>query len=87
MKTKRNIYSKGLTLGVILFAASFLCGLLIPITATAVTFADGLTHIIDASNSFPFEGVRVYDGPGGATTTVNIVPGGEVGTAINALSL
>jgi len=48
--------------------------------AGAVTFDDGLVHVIDAANSFPFDRVEVRDGPGGATTTVEILPGGQIGT-------
>ena len=48
--------------------------------ASAVTFADGQVHVIDADNSFPFEGVTVNDGPGPITTTVNLVEGGAIGT-------
>lgn len=50
--------------------------------AVAITFNDGLVHIIDSGNSFPFEGVIVEDGPGGTTTTVQIVSGGEVATVL-----
>ena len=52
--------------------------------ARAVTFDDGLVHVIDAGNSFPFEGVTVDDGPGGAPTMLNIVPGGYVGFYVKA---
>jgi hypothetical protein len=48
-------------------------------SATAVTFADGLVHVLDASNSFPFEEVVVDDGPGGEVTTVNVLEGARVG--------
>ena len=50
-------------------------------TARAVTFADGLVHVIDASNSYPLESVTVLDGPGDSTTRVNLVPGGQVATS------
>ena len=46
----------------------------------AVTFADGQVHVIDAANSFPFEGVYAQDGPGSTTTTVNLVDGGAIGS-------
>ncbi len=45
-----------------------------------ITFKDGLIHTIDASNRFPFEGVFVEDSLLGNPTTVNVAPGGEVGT-------
>ena len=48
--------------------------------AAAVTFDDGLVHVIDAGNSFPLECVIVDDGPLGETTTLNALPGGEIGT-------
>ena len=51
--------------------------------AKGVTFADGLTHIVDAANSFPSDSdSSVLDGPGNAPTTVEIVTGGEIGTAV-----
>jgi hypothetical protein len=50
--------------------------------ATAITFDDGLIHVIDAGNSFPFDQVLVEDGPGSTPTTVNVVAGGEVATLI-----
>lgn len=37
---------------------------LTPSVAGAVTFDDGMLHIIDANNSFPFEGVEVMTCPG-----------------------
>lgn len=45
-------------------------------TARGVTFADGLLHIIDSTNSFPSEPILIGDGPGGIPTTVNVVDGG-----------
>ena len=48
--------------------------------ALAITFEDGLVHVIDAQNSFAFEGVIVRDGPGGATTQVTVVDGGAIGS-------
>ena len=45
--------------------------------AAAITFDDGLVHVIDAGNSFPLEDVIVQDGPSGATTTVSVVDGGD----------
>ena len=53
--------------------------LLLPVEAKSVTFDDGMVHLIDANNSFPFESVIVRDGPGSTTTTVNLVSGGEIG--------
>ena len=44
--------------------------------ASAVTFDDGLVHVIDAANSFPLE--TVFVGP--STTTVIVVAGGEIST-------
>jgi probable HAF family extracellular repeat protein len=46
----------------------------------AVTFDDGLVHVIDAANSFPFEPADVRDGPGSTPTTLQIVDGGEIST-------
>jgi len=49
--------------------------------ASAVTFDDGRVHVVDAANSFPFEGVLVDDGPPPRpTTTLEVVSGGEIGT-------
>jgi hypothetical protein len=61
-------------LGLAVFALIFVA----PPQADAVTFADGLVHTIDAANSFPLESAIVMDGPGGATTTVRVVAGGQV---------
>ena len=52
---------------------------LTPSVAGAVTFDDGMVHIIDVNNSFPFEIVEVGDGPGGQPTTLIVTVGGEVG--------
>ena len=60
--------------------APLLLALSAPTSGWAITFADGIVHVIDSSNSFPFE---VLDGPGPSTTTVEIVAGGEIGTGIN----
>ena len=54
-------------------------------SAEAVLFNDGAIHTIDAAHSFPGDIVRVEDGPGNATTTVNIVPGGLVGDVVEAV--
>jgi hypothetical protein len=59
-----------------IFAAALL---ILGTDAAAITFDDGLVHVIDAGNSFPSESVTVQDGPGAATTTVTMVDG-EVGT-------
>jgi hypothetical protein len=48
--------------------------------AAAITFDDGLVHVIDAGNSFPAESVQVSDGPGNSSTTLSIIAGGEIGT-------
>jgi hypothetical protein len=56
--------------------------LLLPLEAKPLTFADGLVHVIDAANSFPFDQIVIEDGPGGATTTVNLVAGGEIATSL-----
>lgn len=53
----------------------------------AITFADGSTHTIDGSNSFPFEGVTVQDGPGGIPTTLELVAGGVIGNAATGQTL
>jgi hypothetical protein len=42
--------------------------------AHAITFDDGMVHVIDAANSFPFEATFVDDGPGPTTTTVTVEP-------------
>lgn len=49
----------------------------------AVVFDDGQLHVIDANNSFPLEGVEVFDGPSGTTTSLFVVPGGRVGSIIS----
>ena len=59
--------------------------LLLPVEAKPVTFDDGLVHIIDANNSFPFESVIVQDGPGSTNTTVNLVSGGLIGGGLTAI--
>lgn len=43
----------------------------------AVTFNDGLIHIINSGNSYPFEEIVVSDGPGSTTTTVIVETGGQ----------
>ena len=49
--------------------------------ASAIVFDDGRVHVVDAANSFPFEGVQVDDGPPPRpTTTLEVVSGGEIGT-------
>jgi hypothetical protein len=62
--------------------------LLLPLTlasgAQAITFDDGLVHVIDAGNSYPFEGVEVHDGPGASSTTVEFLDGGEIGSGLLA---
>jgi hypothetical protein len=55
----------------------------LPAEVHPITFADGGFHIIDATNSFPFEDVTILDSPGGAPTTVEIVAGGELSTFID----
>ena len=59
---------------------SLAIALLVPLTlasgAQAVTFDDGLVHVIDAANSFPFESVEAIDSASGDPTTVNVVDGG-----------
>jgi len=57
--------------------------LLISLPAGGITFDDGLVHVIDAANSYPFEGVVVDDDPSGATTRIQVVIGGEIGTGAN----
>ena len=52
--------------------------------AGAVTFDDGLVHVIDAGNSYPFEQVLVYDGPGASSTTAELLDGGEIGSGLLA---
>ena len=61
------------------FPLAFL--LFFAVIANAVLFNDGAIHTIDAANSFPLDGLSIQDGPDNATTTVNIVPGGRVGSA------
>ena len=53
----------------------------------AIVINDGMVHTIDAANSFPFEPMIVDAGPGGAATTIQLVPGGEIGTVTMALPL
>ncbi len=48
--------------------------------AGAITFADGMSHEVDAVNTYPFESVVVLDAPGGSPTTVHVLPGGQIGT-------
>jgi hypothetical protein len=48
--------------------------------AATIVFDDGLLHVVDAGNSFPFECAEVDDGPLGEMTTVDVVTGGEIGT-------
>ncbi len=48
--------------------------------AGAITFADGMSHEVDAVNTYPFESVAVLDAPGGSPTTVHVLPGGQIGT-------
>jgi hypothetical protein len=62
-------------------SASFILGT----DAAAITFDDGLVHVIDAGNNYPFEGVIVKDGPGPSSTTVILAEGGEVGGTLQIL--
>jgi len=55
-----------------------------PLVAKAVTFGDGLSHVIDAANSFPLEEVKVFDGPGPSTTTLVLADGGQLGFGVTA---
>ena len=55
---------------------------LAPDAALAVTFADGQVHTIDAANSFPFESVTVLNSPTGVPTTVQVLDGGDIGSAV-----
>jgi hypothetical protein len=41
--------------------------------AHAVVFDDGMVHVIDAANSFPFEDVIVNDSTVGESTTVELL--------------
>src|SRR5262245_47454560 len=59
---------------------AFALALLFSTTSNAVLFNDGAIHSLDAGNSFPFDTVELQDGPGAATTTLNILPGGRAGT-------
>ena len=52
----------------------------IPSLAYAVTFNDGGTHIIDATNSYPLDPVIVEDSPTGQPTTLLINEGGDIGS-------
>ena len=56
------------------FAIALLAG-----PAGAVTFDDGMVHVFDAGNSFPFEGLSIDDAAGSLPTTVQVVLGGEEG--------
>jgi hypothetical protein len=61
------------------FIAAF--SILLAQNASAIVFDDGKVHVVDAANSFPFEGVLVDDGPPPRpTTTLEVVSGGEIGT-------
>lgn len=52
--------------------------------AEAITFNDGLTHVIDATNSVPSDAISlVLDRPDGAPSTLEVATGGQVGTAVN----
>jgi hypothetical protein len=62
-----------------LLVASAAC-LIVASSVSAVTFDDGGVHVIDENNSYPFEGVVVEDGPLRETTTLNVLPGGQIGT-------
>jgi hypothetical protein len=55
--------------------------------AGAVTFDDGQVHVIDAANSFPFEGVTVLDSSLSVPTTVMLIDGGEIGTSISGAAI
>ena len=62
---------------------AFVCPLSTPLALNAsatIVFDDGGVHVIDAGNSFPFECAEVDDGPLGETTTVDVLPGGQIGT-------
>ena len=48
--------------------------------AHSVTFNDGGTHIIDATNSYPLDPVVVEDSPTGQPTTLIINTGGDIGS-------
>ena len=48
--------------------------------AHSVTFNDGGTHIIDATNSYPLDPVVVEDSPTGQPTTLIINEGGDIGS-------
>jgi hypothetical protein len=60
-----------------LFAAA---SILLGAQAAAITFDDGLVHVIDAGNSYPSELIFVSDGPGNEPTIVNVLSGGEIAT-------
>lgn len=49
-----------------------------PSEAPAATFADGMLHVIDASNGIPLEGLDIADDPNGVPTTVVVISGGVV---------
>lgn len=50
--------------------------------AGAITFDDGMVHVIDAGNSYPLENVFVFNSTTGAATTVNLVEGGAIGSEL-----
>ncbi len=65
--------------------ASFACliaaaSVLVGAEAAAITFDDGLVHVIDAGNSYPFDLLFVENSLEGAPTTVDVVAGGEIAT-------
>jgi hypothetical protein len=43
---------------------------------SAVTFSDGLIHVIDAANSYPHESIIAVNASDGRPTTIRVVNGG-----------
>jgi hypothetical protein len=64
-----------------LFAAA---SILLGAQAAAITFDDGLVHVIDAGNSYPFAAVTLDNGPSSTSSGIDVVPGGDVGTSVPA---
>jgi hypothetical protein len=67
---------RGLTSSLVYLLAAV--SILLGVQAAAITFDDGLVHVIDAGNSYPFESVFVADGPGPSITGLWLVDGGEI---------
>jgi hypothetical protein len=54
--------------------------------AGAITFGDGLVHVIDAEIIYPFERALINDGSDSAPTTAKVVTAAEIGTNLTSSS-